>query len=481
MRGRSLVSVRVLLVSTYELGRQPVHVAVPAAALREAGHDVRTVDLAVEDWDPALVDAADVVAVSVTMHTSARLAAEVAHSVRSRRGVDVRLLAYGLYAAQVAVDPRSGFDATVSGEYLPSLVAWVRGEPITEPTPLARTTTPVPDRSGLPPLDRYARLLVDGEARLAGAVEASRGCASRCRHCPVPVVYDGRTRVVAPETVLADVDALVAAGARHITFGDPDFLNAVHHSMRVVRAMHERHPTLTFDVTTKVELILRHRHLWPEMATLGCLFVVTALECVQDDVLALLDKGHTAADAAEAVAVVRAAGVDVRPSLLPFTPWTTLDGLVALVDFVAAHDLAANVEPVHWMIRLLLPTGSLLLDQAEVVAHLGPYDAEQLGYRWTAADPGVDELHARLAPLVERLVADEATPVTVFRAVAAEIRAAAGLGPDVGPLDEGSRRPRLSEAWFCCAEPTGAQLGRLAEPRVASVREPVLLLPTVRR
>jgi radical SAM superfamily enzyme YgiQ (UPF0313 family) len=453
--------VRVLLVSTYELGRQPVHLAVPAAALRARGHEVRTIDLAVDDWDPALVDDIDAVAVSVTMHTSARLAADVAASARSRRP-GLRCLAYGLYAGQTSIDQVTGFDATVSGEYLPSLVAWVEGTPIAEAVPLGRTTTPTPDRTGLAGLDRYAHLLVDGEMRLAGAVEASRGCSSRCRHCPVPVVYDGRTRIVDLEAVLADVDALVAAGARHITFGDPDFLNAVHHSMRVVRAVHEAHPEVTFDVTTKIQLILRHRHLWEELAALGCLFIVTALECVDDHVLAILDKGHTAAEAAEAVGIVRDAGIDVRPSLLPFTPWSTLDGLVALVDFVAANDLAANVEPVHWTIRLLLPQGSLLLDRPELAPYLGAYDAAQLGYRWAAAAPEVDALHARLARLVEDRVAREASPVAVFRAVAAEIRATAGLDPDVGPLDEGSCRPRLSEAWFCCAEPTDAQLDRVA-------------------
>ncbi|MGE0795590.1 MAG: radical SAM protein, partial [Acidimicrobiia bacterium] len=371
---------RVLLVSTYELGRQPVHLAVPAAGLRAHGHDVRTLDLAVDDWEPALVDGVDAVAVSVTMHTAARLAADIATSARARRP-GLPLLAYGLYAGQT-----SDFDATVSGEYLPALVAWVEGGPVADPVPLARTPTPVPDRRGLPGLDRYAHLLVDGESRLAGGVEASRGCASRCRHCPVPVVYDGRTRIVDADVVLADIDALVAAGAGHVSFGDPDFLNAVHHSMRIVRSMHERHPGLTFDVTTKVELILRHRHLWDELAGLGCLFVVTALECVDDAVLAVLDKGHTAADAHDAVEVLRAAGIGVRPSLLPFTPWTTVEGLAALVDFVSTHDLAANVEPVHWTIRLLLPAGSLLLDRPELAPHLGGYDPVALGHRWTAAD-----------------------------------------------------------------------------------------------
>ena len=47
---------RVLLVSTYELGHQPLHVASPAAALRRAGHEVACLDLAVEMWDPERVE-----------------------------------------------------------------------------------------------------------------------------------------------------------------------------------------------------------------------------------------------------------------------------------------------------------------------------------------------------------------------------------------------------------------------------------------
>ena len=75
---------RVLLVSTYELGHQPVHVASPAAALRAGGHDVRAIDVSVQAWDRALVDWADGVAFSVPMHTAMRMAVALAASVRAR-------------------------------------------------------------------------------------------------------------------------------------------------------------------------------------------------------------------------------------------------------------------------------------------------------------------------------------------------------------------------------------------------------------
>ena len=214
----------------------------------------------------------------------------------------------------------------------------------------------------------------------------------RCRHCPVPVVYDGRIRIVALDAVLADVEQQVAAGAEHVTFADPDFLNGVAHSRRVVHAVHDRFPDLSFDCTVKVEHVLAHPEVWPEFAAAGCVFVVSAFESVDDATLRRLDKGHTAADEATAVDLLREHGIEVRPSWLPFTPWTTLDQVRALLEFVAHHDLVGNVDPVQYTIRLLLPPGSLLLDHPDVAAHLGGYDPERASHSWRSADPAMDTL-----------------------------------------------------------------------------------------
>jgi radical SAM superfamily enzyme YgiQ (UPF0313 family) len=279
---------------------------------------------------------------------------------------------------------------------------------------------------------------------VVGYVEASHGCAHRCRHCPIPVVYDGRIRIVAQDTVLADIAQQVEAGARHITFGDPDFLNGVHHSRRIVRAMHERWPELTFDCTTKVEHILRHESIWGEMANAGCLFVVSAFETVDDSILERLDKGHTTADAARVVTLLREHGIEIRPSFVSFTPWTTLDGVRDILDFVADHDLIGSVDPVQYTIRLLLPEGSLLLDHPDLAPYLGPYDAEHLTYTWIAADPQVDALQLRLAALVEARVAAGASIADTYLAA----RAAAGARELIlaGSVEG---RPRLTESWFC--------------------------------
>ena len=420
---------KILLVSAYELGHQPLSVAGPAGTLRDRGHDVRVLDLAVQPWDPKLDAWADRVAIATPMHTATRIAHELASMINRP------LACYGLYA-----DMCDDIGAVIGGrDPLTGLIRWIENEPTaTIAAPPSR-----PARDLLPGLDAYTRLEIGGELRLVGSVEASSGCAHRCRHCPVPVVYDGRIRIVAIDAVLADVQQQVDQGARHISFVDPDFFNGVHHARRVARAVHHDFPDLTFDCTVKVEHVLRHEGVWPEMAAAGCLFVVSAFESVNDALLERLDKHHTAADAARAVAVLRSHDIEVRPSWMPFTPWTRFADVQAIVEFVAAHDLVASVDPVQYTIRLLLPRGSLLLDQLPAL----PWDAERLSYIWKS---DLDPLQQSLAALVEA-ADDEPIGPTYQR-----IREAVDLPAVTMTADEG--RPRLTESWFCCAEPTIGQL-----------------------
>lgn len=449
---------RLLLVSTYEMGHQPLHLATPAAALRAAGHDVRTLDTSVESWTREPVDWADAVAFSVPMHTAMRLALRAAASVRAARP-ELPICLYGLYATvsqDMTLGPGGVADHAIAGEYERGLVAWADELARGSLVDIGRQRPEgAPARGGLPPLERYAHLALGGEERAVGYVEASRGCLHRCGHCPVPVVYDGRIRIVPEDVVLADVAALVEAGAKHVTFGDPDFLNGPQHSRRVIAAMHERWPALTFDCTVKVEHILRHSDIWPEFAAGGCLFVVSAFETVHEETLLRLDKGHTAAEAAAAVQLLRSHGIEIRPSFLPFTPWTTVDEVADIVDFVAALDLVPNVDPIQYTIRLLVPQGSLLEKSLAAEGRLGPYDAERLTWMWTSEDPSIDELQTRLTALVEGAQTAGEPISRIYERVrqaawTAAGRQASGFCPPLRPVSAlTERRPRLTEPWFC--------------------------------
>jgi hypothetical protein len=220
--------------------------------------------------------------------------------------------------------------------------------------------------------------------------------------------------------------------------------------------VHDAFPELTFDCTVKVEHILRDAGVWPELADLGCRFVISAFESTNDAILERFAKGHTAADEAAAVALLRDHGIPIRPTWVPFTPWTTLDDLHTLLTFVADHDLVANVDPVQYTIRLLIPRDSLLLDLPEVASRVGAYDPDRGAYPWTADDPALDGLQLELSALVEQRLAADMSLVEIYR----DVCAATGLDPPAVP-DSVADVPRLTEPWFCCAEPTALQLGTL--------------------
>ncbi|MEI8358951.1 MAG: CUAEP/CCAEP-tail radical SAM protein [Deltaproteobacteria bacterium] len=450
---------RVLLIAGYELGHQPLHLAMPAARLRDRGHDVRCADLSLDPLDEDTISWAERIAISVPMHTALRIARTTIDALRAI-GCTVPIACYGLYASPAA----DVADRVLTGEVDRALVDWIDGQDDGIVVHLGREAAEanalVPARDLLPSLDRYVRLVDGAATRIVGSLEASHGCAHRCRHCPVPVIYDGRLRLVHVDTVLTDAAQQIAAGAQHLSFGDPDFLNAPRHALRVVRALHDRFPEVTFDCTTKVEHVLRHADLWPELAASGCLFVVSAFESLDDETLRRLDKGHTTAEAAAAVVVLRDHGIPVRPSWMPFTPWTTLEHIQDLLDFVATHDLVGNVDPVQYTIRLLLPQESLLLDDLDLVTHLGDYDAGRASYPWHATDPTMDHLQVALATLVEHRQRQGDSIVTIYHA----LRDSVGLAPIEIDETAATAVPHLTEPWFCCAEPTDHQLLTISAP-----------------
>jgi radical SAM superfamily enzyme YgiQ (UPF0313 family) len=455
----------ILLVACYELGHQPLAVAWPAAFLERAGYAPAVLDLSVEPFDAEKVARARLVAISVPMHTALRLGVLVAERVRALNPA-AHICFYGLYAALNADELVAGAaDSVLAGEVEAELLALVdrlesartAGPPAATPTGagprvlLAKLDFPVPSRAALPALKKYAHVERDGRRELAAYVEASRGCKHLCRHCPIPPVYGGRFFVVPVETVLADVRQQVAAGAAHVTFGDPDFLNGPRHALAVARALHAEFPRLTFDFTAKIEHLLRERAHLPELAALGCAFVVSAAESLDDRVLAILAKGHTRADVVAALAATRAAGIALRPTWVAFTPWTTLDGYREWLDFLAAEDLVDAVDPVQYGIRLLVPPGSLLLERDELTAHLGGLVPGGFHHDWRHPDPRVDRLADDVAATVAAAAGrDEDAAVTFdrVRGLAARAAGAPALAPLALPPDR-RRPPRLTEPWFC--------------------------------
>jgi radical SAM superfamily enzyme YgiQ (UPF0313 family) len=387
------------------------------------------------------------VAFYLPMHTATRLALPIIDRLRQTKP-SIAICAYGLYAPlNDELLRRHGVDVILGPEAEEDLVSWA-GEAVVDDgarTRLRRLEFIRPDRSTLPSLARYAMLhLPDGSRRIAGATDTTRGCKHRCRHCPIVPVYDGQFRVVPLDVVLADIDQQVAAGAEHVTFGDPDFFNGPTHARRVIEAVHARHPDLTYDVTIKIEHLLRHRALLPTLATTGCVFVTSAAESVDDRILQRFEKNHTRADFLEAVRLTRDAGLILAPTFVAFTPWTTLDGYVDLLNTIENLGLVEHVAPVQWGLRLLITQGSRLLELEDISALVAAFDCKSLTYHWQHQDPQIDHLQRAVARLVG--VRTDRSRREVFE----EVRAlAAGRRPQPGPLPARAAIPYLNEPWYC--------------------------------
>jgi radical SAM superfamily enzyme YgiQ (UPF0313 family) len=456
----------ILLVSCYELGHQPLNLAFPLAFLQQAGYSPVAVDTAVEPLGDEAIRDARVVGISVPMHTALRLGTQIAARVRLVNPA-ARICFYGLYAwLNADYLLREYGDFVIGGESerpLRALVAALETgidgpiEGVSDASnrvapSIVRTEFPRPDRGSLPAMNHYAHLIIGDRAVPAGYTEATRGCHHTCLHCPVVPVYKGRFFAIPRNVVLEDIRQQVQAGAGHITFGDPDFLNGPTHSLRICRALHEEFPEVTFDITTRIEHILQHREMIPEFAELGCVFAVSAVESVSELVLEKIVKGHTKQDVSEALKVLDAAGIAMRPSLLPFTPWTSIEGYLELLEFVEEHDLVENIDPVHFSIRLLVPPGSALLDQPDSQEWLGPLDEAAFTHTWRHPDPRVDQLQQDIAALVEDATLAEADPLDTFEKIKELAYSAAGKQPpEVVRRRDGVRRrpPHLSESWFC--------------------------------
>jgi radical SAM superfamily enzyme YgiQ (UPF0313 family) len=449
---------RAVLISTYELGHQPFGLASPAAWLRRAGAEVLCCDTAVQPLDRAALAGAVLVGVYVPMHTATRLAAELLPELRAL-APGALIVCYGLYAPLNEAYLRArGADQCVGGEFEAELVAlyerWAGGggRPAAGASvSLARLDFLPPERAGLPGLGAYASLVTPAGPLVTGYTEASRGCKHLCRHCPIVPVYGGRFRVVPREVVLEDVRRQVAAGARHITFGDPDFLNGPGHAMPLVRALHAEHPELTYDVTIKVEHLLRHAELLPELRATGCALVTSAVEALDDGTLARLDKGHTRADVARAAALLREAGLALNATFVAFTPWTTRAVYLDFLAGVAELGLVASVSPVQYTIRLLIPAGSRLLELEEVRALAGPFDQAALAHPWANPDPAMDRLQRAAMRLAQGSGPRGETREQFFARLVALAEEHLGRAPLVAPEHLIARPPipYMSEPWYC--------------------------------
>ena len=461
-------SLNVVLISTYDLGHQPFGLASAAAWLKRAGANVVCTDLSVQTLETNAIRGADLIAFHIPMHTATQLCFRLLPKITAINP-NAFLVCYGLYApmnrdALLAF----GVQAIMGGEIETRLLQLYQ-ELSSGVTPQQSVVTELkkqkfilPDRDNLPSLDLYAHLLgPGGSTTMSGYTEASRGCKHLCRHCPIVPVYGGRFFVVDAEVVLADIAQQVAMGAKHITFGDPDFFNGPGHAMRIVQSVAEMYSGVTYDITVKVEHIRKHKDLIPRLAETGCLFVTTAVESFDDNVLVHLSKGHSRADIIQAVNICRAVGMNISPTFVAFTPWTTPESYLDLLQQIVSLELVPHVAPIQLTIRLLIPLGSHILQTESFSPFLESYNDESLSYGWRYEKSATVELEQKVKSIVATGISKSDSAAEIFSKLWDAAHQATGqIAPPLNNISSPSSHS-MSEPWYCCAEPSLDQFSNL--------------------
>lgn len=462
---------KVALISPYEIGRQPFALAQPATWLKQDGFEVDCIDLAIEPFEPERIAESEVVAIHLAMHTGARLAARIIPSILNSNPHS-EICTYGLYSPVNDEFFRSlGVKYIFGGESESDILTLCRSvrsngskaEFQETRNSISKLDFQVPDRSLLPSLTKYSKLTMpDSTDKVVGFVEASRGCKHLCRHCPVVPVYQGKFRVIPRDIVLADVRKQIFAGAEHISFGDPDFLNGPGHARRIVDQLHAEFPEMTWDATIKIEHILKHASLLKEFSQKGCLFITSAVESVEDTVLNKLEKNHTREDFLNALSFLRELDIYMLPTFVPFTPWSTAEGYCRLLSEIADLNLVSSIPPVQLCIRLLIPQGSRLLDLPDSSNWLGEFDALNLGYGWQHPDQQMDVFQQQVQNCVMEAESSNLDRQEVFRKIWKMAYESAGRTAPNLTVSANVKVPQMSEPWYCCAEPTDDQFSKFS-------------------
>ena len=372
---------KILLLSFYDLGKQPKIISELYQKLNNGTNEIDIVDYSVEEKTLNLKNY-DALGVYASMHTASVLAEEYLRN----KDLPNKLFVFGLYA-KVFKEMFQNFEIiqNLDNADLESLLNVQLNEEYS-------FKHSVPDRTVLPSITDYSHIVDGSNNLIAGSVETTYGCKHECTHCPVPIEFNGTFKTFGTDKILKDVSNQVEAGAKHISFNDPDFFNGPKHALKILEALNIEHPDLTYDSTIKVEHILKYPDYFKELKNLNMLFVISAFETTNDRVLNILKKNHSSLDLNSAVEFSLSHSIDIRPTWMPFSPWTEKQDLPNIIKLIEEYRLRETVDPIQLTIKLLVPKNSLILNDPDINNYLEEYDPSSFSYSWRYMSPDMDKL-----------------------------------------------------------------------------------------
>ena len=439
---------KILLTSFYDLGKQPKIIAEIVDRYNSSEIEFDFVDFSVENQNIDLENY-DVLGIYAPMHTATILSIEYIKD----KILPNKMFTFGLYGS-VLEDFNSSirYIKDIESDELALFLE------INDDHQFSLKNN-IPNRQIFPDISNYAHLVDGSNNIIAGSVETTYGCKHSCTHCPVPISFNGTFKTYSLEKIISDVENQVNQGAKHISFNDPDFFNGPIHALKILESLNKKFPTITYDSTIKVEHIIKYKKYFKELSSLNMVFVISAFETTNDLVLSILEKNHTSNDLNTSIEISQDFGIDVRPTWMPFSPWTELNDLSNIVNLIEKYKLRETVDPIQLTIKLLIPKHSLIIKKPEINKYLGNYEKNSLSFKWDYENNDVEKLQSSLFDFI--LHNSELDEHKQYLGMVNIIEKFTDTELLKNSTYDFKNVPKLSETWFCCAEPSKIQLDRI--------------------
>lgn len=413
---------KILIVSTFEGGYQPITALAAITSLAAAGFEPTLLDVYVDGVDEERISSADIIAVSMPLFDSLESGVQLIQQIK-QINEGALLIAFGQYAT---LNPQrlclNYVDYSIVGEWEKPIVSLARhlvsGEALDTagicthemaelgsiPNPLiTRKNIKKPLRAYAPPLGKYPQPQVEKlleRNAVVGGLETSRGCIHKCTYCSVFAAYDTKVVKVDEQYIVDDIEQMMAQGMDHLTFMDADFFNAKRRNVELIQSLHEKFPDLTFDFTTRVDFILELEELIPVLSECNVKFITSALEFPTQNVLDIVAKDITVEDIDRAIEICNQANIKLNPTFIMYNPWIDKQELDEFQQFVSRNKLADVIDPIQYETRLKLYKGSPLLNR-ESTQHL-ELDEQEFHFDWKHPNQAIDDLYfSNLTPVEE--------------------------------------------------------------------------------
>ncbi len=196
------------------------------------------------------------------------------------------------------------------------------------------------------------------------AINSSRSCPYNCSFCGV-LTIGRKYRVRSGYSVVAEVEHFRRCDGkqyRHVYFSDANFFVYPKHAMEIVRSLHDYDKRITFSFGTRVNQLLRHQTVLPEMKEKGLRFVELGVESASEKVLKRLSKNVKAKQNWDAVRLLNKLGIEISLDFIMMDPETVLDDLEANRDFLRSTGLYDYVPHDHLYTSLSLYAGTPIRD-----------------------------------------------------------------------------------------------------------------------